>query len=932
MSTPTDDPLLSQSLEAYQTITIDDTTIVISVLDNLNIGKNQVIGDDYSDDSMAIFAEDLILADSFKMKKGIISASSFTASGEGLIDVSGKDGTSPNGVNEDTTKQGQPGGQGDPGGDLSLYFESADIGTGNFKIEANGGDGGAGQFGIDSATGTDGGMGGNGGDGGNVEIVIGLPYLQWLTQLKNIYQLSSLVSQKEALKDTLGSILQDSRLDGLHGLLNAASSASTEDGFKNFIEQAGLVVDGLVDDFTSKLYPCIDTSVGEYGAGGNGKSKPINGKPGTKNGTCQIISFGVPTELNEKNLTSFVIHPSQCARLLDKIKLMYWTLDPVNNPQGVTDIMTLLLRLQNRTQLFVDAKDDSTLVKFYNENESSYGTVRSVNQLRSINGETTNYLALLQHGKDIFGHDSSYVPLGSFQFYKGLLDQLIDNFNVIESSYLTYFVSLQEQEKAIKQIKAARDNLQKVFDNAKSQNETLKDMALETAYLIDSYQIILPPLKNDLDNKLKQFKEQTGSLFNVDLNQVLDSLTTLAFAPDSSFMMLTQASKFLYTGITNVTNDQDIQVRKEYLINEIKSVQSDLNSIEEGYQALDNGMLAPDDPGAGKLVAEEQQIMDFFKGFYDKFPPALDELKKTFEAYILKILERNNQILTYNATVILMFKNQQMINTSLQRTKELNDTALSSMVPDLPDLVTFISNVYYVARAQIMEILDLTARAFRFWALSDTNLIVEAYGNKTLPQISYSALINAQNIILGQYQQAIENFGTNHESFPQSPEQQGIIFEVPQIQVETFKTTKQLMVKIPTVTADISRNDSIFAGMANVRVLLVRVWIDGIKTLNNQLQIKITHSGKEQITNQKNVVFSFSHEPVTKLFIISNLATKKIQEEANFGAENLSNTYATLSPFTTWSINVDPDKNLGLDLKDITRIQIEFHGTNYAII
>lgn len=106
--------------------------------------------------------------------------------------------------------------------------------------------------------------------------------------------------------------------------------------------------------------------------------------------------------------------------------------------------------------------------------------------------------------------------------------------------------------------------------------------------------------------------------------------------------------------------------------------------------------------------------------------------------------------------------------------KTLNDQALNNMAPDLPDLVSFVSRLFYANRNQIMHNLDLTVRAYRFWTLSDRNLLNEAYGGKTPPQIDHAALDSAQITILNAYGQAVENFGTNHSVFSANASANGL--------------------------------------------------------------------------------------------------------------------------------------------------------------
>ncbi|MBF0423138.1 MAG: hypothetical protein HQL73_09105 [Magnetococcales bacterium] len=928
----TEQTLLTQSLEAFQSVDVGDNRVVISVLDSLSLGDGTVFGKDYrSVGQLSLFAENILLSDKFSLSKGIVSSHGLAMAGQGTFDLSGTPGSSSDTPNQDPNAPGVAGGPGKPGGKFWLYLEDGTAIKSSFAISAHGGAGGAGQQGTDRTAGGD---GGDGGPGGEVTVAVGSPSLAWLASMRTAYALSTLGAKQEAVKE-LVQTLPTNLPASLLNRLNDALAATNDVDFTRSLEDAALQLSAIQTGFASTLRTCVDVSGGIYGVYGDGKTNGKDGTPG-KPGSYTGLLFGTPMDwVGDKFPQFFLIHPSQCARFMERIKLDYWRLDPVTYPDGVADLIIRLLRLQARTQPFARAAVDSLLVKYYNRNEAFFGAVNAVASLAAIYQESSQYLSQIKQGLDLFGYNSNHVPLGSLSFYQTLLKALCDNFSVLETAYNNYFKALQTQKATTDQIIATRQRQAITISNAQSQLSSLKSLTLKTARVIDGYQTILPPLKQAVEDKIKALEDKIKNHFDFNFDTFFQSLTTLAFAPESSFMALTQAGSFLYNGAAKVTDDKGLPVNKSYLVGQLKAVKADVNSIMEGYQALDNGLLAPDDPGAGKLVAEEGQILKFFSSFYSSFPKELDELKKAFQAYIDQVEARNNQILQYNAMVTLMVQNHELIQTTQAQNDKLNDTALAAMKPDLPDLVTFVSSMYYDARTQVMETLDLTARAFRFWALSDRNIISQAYGGKSLPQIDSVALIAAQDTLLSQFRQAVENFGTNSSKFPAGSGQPGLIYQVPSLQVDLFRQLNQLMLPIVAATSDSSGSSNIFAGMANVRILQIRVWVPGAKVDNDRLQVRITHTGNEQIVATSGEVFRFSHEPVNKLFIYAP-STLRVIEEANFGVEQSlasggsATTYAALGPFTSWHVTVDPKDNVGLDLSGVTGVQLEFHGTNYA--
>ncbi|MBH5316287.1 hypothetical protein I6N90_00505 [Paenibacillus sp. GSMTC-2017] len=921
---------LTQTLEDFQMVKINKNLIVICARDIFKIGSETDFGGDFSsNDNVYLYTEGLLLSSTFRLKKGVISAHTVSVAGKGVFDVSGLPGQSPDTPNQNTDEKGIIGGDGDDGGDLSLYVETTDVKSPTFHISANGGSGGEGQLGTLL---TPGGDGGNGGNGGNIVTLIGLPYFVWLAKLKQIAQHKSLTDIQKGLTELLKKYPNLEKHTVIMETLTAAIQATALENSQLALENAAYELQGMIAEWNTSLESSIDISSGNYGVYGDGKINGVNGDPG-KPGTLQPILFEKPINLINRSFSPFMlIHPSQCTRLLEKIKLMYLTINPVTNSQGVSDILTLLSRLQARTDLFVIAKDDSVLVKYYKDNESIIGSIGAIGQLRHVNAEATRYIDQLKSGSDLYGYDSTHVPLASFDSYNDTLDRLIANFGELQMQYNNYFESLKDNKTEMENIKRTRGSLSEIKSTAQSNLRTLKGILLKQENVIQSYQTTLPKLKKKVTDSIKTLEEDIKSYFDFNFDRLFQSLTSLAFLPESELMIATLASEFVYNGTTKITNDKDIPVNKDYLIRQMKTVTSNLTSLKEGYQSLENGTLTADDPSAGKLIATEQTILSILNDFYSKFPAQTDELKKVFQHYISNVIARNNELLSYNASVLLMLRSHGLINSADDQTEVLNDEALKTISPDLPDLVTFMSSVIYTARNQIMEMLDLTVRAYRFWSLSDLNPLTQLYENKTLPQINYATLLAIKNTLMIDSQHALERFGTNHSTFPRQSDDQGLIYELPSYQLELLQLTNQIMVRIPTVKLGTVLNDkeniNIFAGMANVRVRLIRVWIDGVKTANKQLKLHIIHTGKEEICSQTGDVFSFSHEPVSKSFMY-NIDTNRVIEEANFGMEQGTSNYAALGPFTTWNIIINPNENDQLDLTEVTGIRLEFHGTHY---
>ncbi len=786
---------------------------------------------------------------------------------------------------------------------------------------------------------------GKGGDGGNVLLIAGLPYKSWTQRLQDVdaQPLAARTSKLLEWLDSINKVSVPGNPDlqiSVKSWQAAAATPTTEVDWALFLGKIGNKLWSYWSDYADGFSRTVSIGGmrgGIYGATyGQGLDPSKNGQRG-KPGTCQTLmlefaSFIPPTGLPP-------IHPSQCSKVLNSVKLMYWSLDPATlktgeKSQDIKDIVTLLLRLQARTQPFVDAKiakdDASELVKFYKANEAKIGSLNSVAQLRAINEEARLYLDRIRQGADFFGYEYHYVPLESFQFYQDLLNDLTANFQALETSCNGYLKSLENRELALQHLREARAKNSFILAQESQSIAALESRLPDIEGAISSFEAILPTLRATLNIKIQDLKDNIKKHFDFDITLVLEALSVIAFAPESGLMLVTQAASLLNEATTKITNNQGLHVNKNYIVQKIQSIQADIKDVKglANYKFDRISALPLEDPAADKFVASGQQILSMLDEFYSQFPVEMDDLKNAFRAYVSQIQQRNGQILSYNAIVSLILQKKQTVAASEAQTQAFNDEALNTVSQaNLPDLVTFASRIYYAARNQIMEVLDLTARAYRFWAVSDYNIVTNAYQNNPVTKFDSEILNQASRNILNPYGALMrDRYGTNSTPF------NGMIYDVPQamLKASSFNTSGLIYVNINLL--DIIKLRKSF----NVRVTSVRVWIAGITTSDNTLLVEITHSGNEKILDQHGRAFEFHHDEIKKQFFLRDINNRIIGEEANFGIENAlnettKNKYAAVGPFTMWQILVDLEVNPGLDLSKVTGIQLEFAGTNYAL-
>ncbi|WPC43926.1 hypothetical protein [Clostridium sp. JS66] len=927
MSNDINSTILSKVNETFREITIDKKKIILSVNDILNI-KDYVSDKDTNSEFM-IFAEGIIIPGDIKMKEGLISVNNVVTSEDKriIIDVSGSRGDDAEGINQDPQKTfGDKGSDGTIGGSLDLYIENEDADV-MYTLLAKGGDGGNGQDGTESANG---GNGGNGGDGGNVQVIIVHPYLKILSKLMRIYKNENYNKKKADLNICIEEMSQFTKLRDIKtNLKNSLGNTTTTEELNNVIRVEGNKLSILAKYWETNIV--IDVTVGNGGIYGIGKKNGQSGYEGKNEGKSTILTIDTGSSLLQKKFKPFIfVHPSQCAMLLEKAKLIYFSVDPIKNLEGAHDLIILLKRLQERTAIFNNLDNKSELATYYKNNEWSIGAVNSVDTLQQIYNETTNLLNNLLNGLDYFGYDNNYVPLVSFKFYEGLLEDLITNFSMIEDEYNSYYKKLIDQKATMDTIKIAKNQQEDIIIQSNSDIKLLRQKLSDSAENISSYKFILEPKKQFVNNKMDEIKNAIQDHCDFNLESFMSALTMIAFAPQSKLMWVTQIAQLGVEEMQNVTDDKGDSVNRDFIINKLKFISTTFEGVIDEYSQLNDGSIKPDGD-VNILIASEDKLFDLLDDFYDKFPKKIDDLKAAVKDYVDTIITRNNEILNYNGMIQLLRKKHQQIKYATQKLNTLDDDSFSKLDPNIPHIATFVSQMYYSARNIIMETLDLTARAYGFWSLDDNrNLMANAYGNKTLPEITTATLKQAQIVILDAYKKTVERFGNGAGIFPKKEKEKGIIFTLSKSQVEFLKKHNRIMVNISEVVSDTKKIDNPFAGACNIRISKVRVWVKGAKTSDNMLQVNIIHSGTEKIVDSDDTKFCFKHDPRYTLFKY-DVTNNQIEQDGDLGWQDTETkeNYSLVGPFTHWVIEIDDNWNEGLDLSEVTEVNFEFYGTNY---
>ncbi|MCL2254851.1 MAG: hypothetical protein FWC09_10455 [Lachnospiraceae bacterium] len=900
------DDILSMGLESFRTYENNGVLTVLSTLENLELTDGIIP----CDKEVHIYAENVTIKNSLKMLNASISVHQFLTEKDSAIILSGDNGKAAQGINLEKDKEGLKGGDGAAGGKLTVYAESGHPECLLPTIITNGGNGGYGQEGTAQTAGGD---GGNGGSGGFVQILYRHPLTQMALELTALKKLNKTL-QEHSLDELIIRYAKEWR-EPSYQTLNKNIEKYHKD--KNAVR----CLDGLLTSIGILIYTAesnfrLSVNGGSYGVHGTGAPGGKNGLLGNA-GQKEIVRFELLADFSGNTQAAAPMHLAQCRMLLEKVKLMYFASASLSGDEQ--EIIFTLQKLTERLELFNGLKAENPLLALY--------TKENIEEFQNIYKEAAGLLNNIKNGLDYFGHDPRFVPLASFSFYREIVGQLVDNFKVIEDSFNKYYQDLKENKATMEALETVISQFENEIKSNKELIEKIKSELFAGAEQINFYQNQTGFLNEDLLAKINSLANIIEKYFKFSLKDVQMAISTLVSSPDSIKKWTETIIKMGCNHLENISDDYGKDINRKYIVTKIRNVSGTIMTLIDDFKQENDGKLAFDELSATKLLAAESEIFSLLNSFYEQFPAELTELKNCFREYASVVLNRNSQILLYNALSSRLLQTSAQLKSNNQKLNKVKQESFQKLNPNLPEVAAMFSQMYYAARRDVMEVMSLTARAYRFWSLSEENIIAKLY-DKAPKELNHAFFTKHQFDFVKAYQKAVEDFGRNASLFPARKGGQGIMFKLTAAQIAVLKEKNVVFVTIDPSFSKTSKQESPFFGYYNIRLSTVRVWVEGAVTADDILHVNIMHTGTEGLVNKGDKLLTFRHEPRNASFEY-DLKTNKIKRDGVLGLEIDKSTYELIGPFTTWRISIKEEYNSGLNLKEVAGISLEFHGSGY---
>ncbi|KAF3923466.1 hypothetical protein ABW21_db0207933 [Orbilia brochopaga] len=152
---------------------------------------------------------------------------------------------------------------------------------------------------------------------------------------------------------------------------------------------------------------------------------------------------------------------------------------------------------------------------------------------------------------------------------------------------------------------------------------------------------LIQPALDNINAQLEAIAQELIISDNINWNDLLNAFSMLAMCPDA-LMGIAELGTVMYKTSTELTDTNDIDVNKSYVIKQVETCDSTLDSLNETFKQNTDGTIDLIDPGANLIFTSQSGIDDLLSEFSDIIPAAyITDVDKAFTAYTDLVLKRN---------------------------------------------------------------------------------------------------------------------------------------------------------------------------------------------------------------------------------------------------------------------------------------------------
>ncbi|KAH6604997.1 serine protein [Trichoderma cornu-damae] len=887
------------------------------------------------------------------------------------LSVSGADGNGRTKKPAETTDAGeikavaeQPGGW--RGGLMDFYVEDVDpASVEKVLLKATGGTGFSPEHQEGFSDDVD---GGDAGDPGQIRVAIGSPIAAAVRQAKKIFELcedsevdwpagfATPVGELGQLIPAATDILKQEDVPGNFSALEDLLSGGSRDDFQDGLEELQVSMMRVDRELASLFSQAVESDAGHPGVGPTGKQGNA-----AKDGKPAVYSISK----DPWSIPVCFAHPVQCRMLLNKAKEYFYT-DTDDDLARSRDILQQLGQRLDFLNL-VGAEDSlqKPLTQAYRDNAlrlflppaPADVEPAALSQLRAIKDEASSVLSLLMLNKDYYGNDRCHVPRQSYSSYKQTAVEMLGHLEVTEQRYAAYRKAAADAAARAEYIQNGKD----ASEAAKSYNLCLAKEAAEDlrdyGEKIDALAPSINAAKDELLRLVKAVEQAIENMFEFKFQDLIDAMGQIMLVHGSMAMVGLQGAGLVDKASSTIPGGEGIRVNKDYLMGKVKSIEGTIESLHEGYEvSKQDGTINLLDPGAEKLQISQDNLNALLDSFQQALGEDFVDVNKAFNNYVAIVIERNNAVLNYNATVALLAKYRCENDAHDATIQSLGHLELAALDLNSPLMEVIMGKIYTDMLLNTQQWLYKAQRAYNFATSNMDNVVGEFLGKCSLSQYNHELLGDAQEELDNAFQLGRDAAGKARQPFPtirvdldddyvQAVKDSGQDGELLTVRLSPPKSGDESGSEsddggddeglLPDLDAQVEAKE--FVGMADIRLTKVRVFFAGAETEaavdgngdKHTLHVTLTHMGDEVLTTTSGASFKFTHASLQVGFkyILENGAyTGPGTLPGVIGSDTEKDGYALVGPFATWLIDVKKEYNPGLDLSRVTDVWMEFEG------
>jgi hypothetical protein len=622
-------------------------------------------------------------------------------------------------------------------------------------------------------------------------------------------------------------------------------------------------------------------------------------------------------------------------------------------------------------------------------------------------------------GLDYYGKTPRFAPILSLDTYLTALESSLGPLKDIEEKAKLYFGSLRDQRDATRDLQAAIDQTDKVMALLTTRKNKILGELNETSQAINKFDSEQKSARQHLGQSLDGLKQQVKDAFGLSPETFFNCLFQLSFTNvhepanklvtgeglvgtmgvgQAGAMAVSQLGLMAREAAKNVLDKSGEPINKNLILDQIQAIAEDADLKSEFTKRADGFLRTA---GSARLIVELDKFRDLCKQFYGSLSDAR-AVRQELDSYIETITNRNRHIDYYNLLLEqLLDLSAEVDKLRLQKMAAQGEIAKKAQ-PGLAATATFVSGLYERAKAVCLWDFYHAYRAYAFWALEPYSGFYDKIGRNP-DAINYDQLSVAKSDLKNDVLEALGNNYRTPNHFPAKEESEWSIGRVVVLTKKThpdffdrleFSGEAEFELEPPTRKAMVpnsnfaptraawcgsNRPDFVatqpnpFAGMADVRLTKVRVWLVGTENGLDH-RITLTHLGQEQFRTPDDKPYPgrldppeeededkrkpeyIMHEPVPIPFNYNAKGLRYDAETQSFtpgrlfggvvgsqdgdlgfpkdGISDLPDAgkYAPVGPFGRWRLEAPENLNPQLDLSDLHTVVIDFHGFHQSFL